>query len=204
MCGIAGYVSSEKMQDAAMLQCLRHRGPNHEGSYTDAIQNKQIFLGHTRLSILDLSDDGNQPMFSDDKQLVIVFNGEIYNFQELKKKHLANQDFHSKTDTEVVLKLYEKLGIDFIQELNGDFAISILDKRSGKLYLIRDRVGVKPLYYYHDNKQFVFASEIKSILAAGVKAELNEDEMLNYFVFSIVRSKKHCIKIFFVCRLPAI
>jgi asparagine synthase (glutamine-hydrolysing) len=200
MCGIAGYVSSNKMQDAPMLQCLRHRGPDHEGSYTDAIQNKQIFLGHTRLSILDLSDDGNQPMFSDDKQLVIVFNGEIYNFQELKKKHLANQDFHSKTDTEVVLKLYEKLGIDFIQELNGDFAISILDKRSGKLYLIRDRVGVKPLYYYHDNKQFVFASEIKSILAAGVKAELNEDEMLNYFVFKYSPQQKTLYKN--ILRLP--
>jgi asparagine synthase (glutamine-hydrolysing) len=200
MCGIAGYVSSNKMQDAAMLQCLHHRGPDHEGSYTDVIQNKQIFLGHTRLSILDLSDDGNQPMFSDDKQLVIVFNGEIYNFQELKKKHLSNQNFHSKTDTEVVLKLYEKLGIDFIEELNGDFAISILDKRNGKLYLIRDRVGVKPLYYYYDNKQFVFASEIKSILTAGVKAELNEDEILNYFVFKYSPQQKTLYKN--ILRLP--
>jgi len=194
MCGIAGYVSSKKMQDAAMLQCLHHRGPDHEGSYTDVIQNKQVFLGHTRLSILDLSDDGNQPMFSDDKQLVIVFNGEIYNFQELKKKHLSNENFHSKTDTEVILKLYEKLGIDFIQELNGDFAISILDKHKGKLYLIRDRVGVKPLYYYHHNEQFIFTSEIKSILAAGVKAELNEDEILNYFVFKYNPQQKTLYK----------
>ncbi len=183
MCGIAGYVSSKKLQDAAMLQCLHHRGPDHEGSYSDIINDKQVFLGHTRLSILDLSEDGNQPMFSNDKQIAIVFNGEIYNFQELKKKYLSNQGFHSKTDTEVVLKLYEKLGIDFINGLNGDFAISILDKHKGKLYLIRDRVGVKPLYYYHENDKLVFASEIKSILAAGVKAELNEDEILNYFVF---------------------
>ncbi|HEX7413106.1 MAG TPA: asparagine synthase (glutamine-hydrolyzing) [Bacteroidia bacterium] len=200
MCGITGYISSKKMQDAAMLQCLHHRGPDHEGSYTDVIQNKQVFLGHTRLSILDLSNDGNQPMFSGDKQLVIVFNGEIYNFQELKKKHLANQAFHSKTDTEVVLKLYEKLGIDFIQELNGDFAISIFDKHKGKLFLIKDRVGVKPLYYNHDNNQFVFASEIKSILAAGVKAELNKDEVLNYFVFKYSPQQKTLYKN--ILRLP--
>ena len=92
MCGIAGYISSNKLHDAAMLNCMHHRGPDHEGSYTDVIQNKQIFLGHTRLSILDLSADGNQPMFSDNKQIVIVFNGEIYNFQELKKKHLTGQN----------------------------------------------------------------------------------------------------------------
>ncbi len=135
MCGIAGYISSIKLQDNAMLSCLHHRGPDHEGSYTDVINNKQLFLGHTRLSILDLSEDGNQPMFSGNKQIVIVFNGEIYNFQELKKKHLSQQNFHSKTDTEVVLKLYEKFGIDFIKELNGDFAISIFDKPKNKLYL---------------------------------------------------------------------
>ena len=200
MCGIAGYISSKKLHDAEMLSCLHHRGPDHEGSYTDTIQNKQIFLGHTRLSILDLSADGNQPMFSDNKQIVIVFNGEIYNFQELKKKHLAQQNFHSKTDTEVVLKLYEKIGMDFIKELNGDFAISIFDKQKDKLYLIRDRVGVKPLYYYENNERLVFASEIKSIVAAGVEAELNEDEVLNYFVFKYSPQQKTLYKNIF--RLP--
>jgi len=183
MCGIAGYIASQKLQDNAMLSCLHHRGPDHAGAYTDIINNKQVFLGHTRLSILDLSEDGNQPMFSEDKQVVIVFNGEIYNFQDLKKKHLAQQHFHSKTDTEVVLKLYEKFGIGFIKELNGDFAISVFDKRKNKLYLIRDRVGVKPLYYFQNDEKFVFASEIKSILAAGVQPILNNDEILNYFVF---------------------
>jgi asparagine synthase (glutamine-hydrolysing) len=183
MCGIAGYISSQKLQDATMLSCLHHRGPDHEGSFTYTTNNKQIFLGHTRLSILDLSEDGNQPMFSEDKQIVIVFNGEIYNFQELKKKHFAQQNFHSKTDTEVAVKLYEKFGIDFIKELNGDFAISIFDKTKNKLYLIRDRAGVKPLYYYQDGEKFVFASEIKSILAAGVQPVLNNDEILTYFVF---------------------
>ena len=183
MCGIAGYISSEELHNQAMLSCLHHRGPDHEGSYTAELNNKQLFLGHTRLSILDLSEDGNQPMFSADKQTVIVFNGEVYNFQELKKKHLSGQNFHSKTDTEVVLKLYEKFGIDFIKELNGDFAISIFDKAKNKLFLIRDRVGVKPLYYYQDANKFIFASEIKSILASGVEPVLNNEEILNYFVF---------------------
>ena len=183
MCGIAGYISSHTLNDAAMLQCLHHRGPDHEGSFNAFTGNKQIFLGHTRLSILDLSADGNQPMFSEDQQIVIVFNGEIYNFEELKKIHLPKENFHSKTDTEVVLKLYEKLGIDFLRELNGDFALSILDQRKDTLYLIRDRVGVKPLYYYAHEEQLIFASEIKSILAAGVQPVLNKNEVLNYFVF---------------------
>ena len=200
MCGIAGYISSKKLQDNAMLSCLHHRGPDHEGSYADTKNNKQVFLGHTRLSILDLSEDGNQPMFSIDKQIVIVFNGEIYNFQELKKKYFSQQGFHSKTDTEVVLKLYEKFGIDFIKELNGDFAISIFDKQKNKLYLIRDRVGVKPLYYFQDNEKFVFASEIKSILAAGVQAILNNDEILNYFVFKYSPQQKTLYKS--IHRLP--
>ncbi|MEO8760842.1 MAG: asparagine synthase (glutamine-hydrolyzing) [Bacteroidia bacterium] len=194
MCGIAGYISSQKLQDAKMLSCLHHRGPDHEGSYANVINNKQLFLGHTRLSILDLSEDGNQPMFSADKQIVIVFNGEIYNFQELKQKHFSNTNFHSKTDTEVVLKLYEKFGINFIKELNGDFAISIFDKRINKLYLLRDRVGVKPLYYYQDADKFVFASEIKSILGAGVQAVLNNDEVLNYFVFKYSPQQKTLYK----------
>jgi asparagine synthase (glutamine-hydrolysing) len=194
MCGIAGYISSKKLQDNAMLSCLHHRGPDHEGSYIGVINNKQLFLGHTRLSILDLSEDGNQPMFSENKQIVIVFNGEIYNFQELQKKHVSQQNFHSKTDTEVVLKLYEKFGIDFIKELNGDFAISIFDKPKNKLYLIRDRVGVKPLYYFQDNEKFVFASEIKSILAAGVEPVLNTDEILNYFVFKYNPQQKTLYK----------
>ena len=194
MCGIAGYISSQKLKDAAMLQCLHHRGPDHEGSFSDIINNKQVFLGHTRLSILDLSDDGNQPMFSEEKQTVIVFNGEIYNFEVLRKKYLSEENFHSKTDTEVVLKLYNKLGIDFIHELNGDFALSIFDKCKGKLYIIRDRVGVKPLYYYTNHEQFIFASEIKSILAAGIPALLNEDEILNYFVFKYSPQQKTLYK----------
>jgi asparagine synthase (glutamine-hydrolysing) len=183
MCGIAGYISNEKLNNVEMLNVLKHRGPDHQQGYTDYSNNKEVFLGHTRLSILDLSSNGNQPMFSDDKQIIIVFNGEIYNFEELKLKYLKNDSFHSKTDTEVVLKMYQKFGIKFIDELNGDFAISIYDKRLNKIFLIKDHVGVKPLYYYTDGNKFVFGSEIKTILASGIKPSLAKDELLNYFVF---------------------
>ena len=183
MCGITGYISKEKLNTEAMLNVLHHRGPDHKQGYSDYFNNKHVFLGHTRLSILDLSDNGNQPMFSNDKQIVMVFNGEIYNFEKLKNTYFKADLFHSKTDTEVILKLYEKFGIQFIKELNGDFAISIYDKRVNKIFLIKDRVGVKPLYYYTDNNKFVFGSEIKTILASGIKPTLAEDELLNYFVF---------------------
>ena len=183
MCGIAGYISNEKLNTVEMLNVLKHRGPDHHAGYSDTYNSKEIFLGHTRLSILDLSSNGNQPMFSDDKQIIIVFNGEIYNFEELKLKYFQQDSFHSKTDTEVVLKLYQKFGISFINELNGDFALSIYDKKLNKVFLIKDHVGVKPLYYYTDGIKFIFGSEIKTILASGIKPSLADDELLNYFVF---------------------
>ena len=183
MCGIAGYISNEKLNTVEMLNVLKHRGPDHHAGYSDTYNSKEIFLGHTRLSIIDLSRNGNQPMFSDDKQVVIVFNGEIYNFEELKFNYFKRDSFHSKTDTEVVLKLYQKFGISFINELNGDFALSIYDKKLNKVFLIKDHVGVKPLYYYTDGIKFIFGSEIKTILASGIKPSLAEDELLNYFVF---------------------
>ena len=183
MCGIAGYISNEKLNTVEMLNVLKHRGPDHHAGYTDYYNSKEIFLGHTRLSIIDLSSNGNQPMFSDDKQIVIVFNGEIYNFEELKLKYFQQDFFHSKTDTEVVLKLYQKFGISFINELNGDFALSIYDKKLNKVFLIKDHVGVKPLYYYTDGTKFIFGSEVKTILASGIKPSLADDELLNYFVF---------------------
>jgi asparagine synthase (glutamine-hydrolysing) len=166
-----------------MLQSLHHRGPDHKGFYETSLGGQQIFLGHTRLSILDLSDNGSQPMFSDNKSVSIIFNGEVYNFKELCKTFLTNEKFHSRTDTEVILKLYLALGIDFIKQLDGDFSIAILDQDKGKLFLVRDRAGVKPLYYYHTASKFIFASEIKGIIEAGIKPELNQDEILNYFVF---------------------
>lgn len=192
MCGITGYISDQPWNASAMTKSLHHRGPDHDGGHQEDILSKSVFLGHSRLSIIDLSDQGHQPMYSEDRQVVLVFNGEIYNFPSLKQQHLQHESFHSKTDTEVVLKLYLKFGISFIAQLNGDFAMALLDKRIGKLYLIRDRMGVKPLYYYHQNGSLIFGSEIKSIVASGIRAEFNEAQLSAYFVFKYV-PKQHTL-----------
>jgi len=183
MCGISGYVSDRKFDGAKMVSSLKHRGPDHTGEYSEVFYDKHIFLGHNRLSIIDLSENGNQPMSTLDGLIQLVFNGEIYNFSELKNKFLKNYSFKSKTDTEVILYLYKELGIDFINELNGDFAIAVFDKRISRLFLIRDRAGIKPLYYYYKDNSLIFASEIKAIIASGIKSELAEENILNYFVF---------------------
>ncbi|NQV54027.1 MAG: asparagine synthase (glutamine-hydrolyzing) [Flavobacteriales bacterium] len=183
MCGIAGFVSHRDIDIDAMLDSIIHRGPDGRGNYRFKLGQLNAVLGHTRLSIIDLSEAGAQPMFSDDQSVVITFNGEIYNFKELRSRYLQNELFKSSSDTEVLLRLYLKFGISAVKYLNGDFAFSILDKRTNKVYLVRDRVGVKPLYYSLNNGELVFASEIKALLTAGVSRTLNENEIQKYFVF---------------------
>ena len=152
MCGITGFISKtsfglnllENMNDS-----ISYRGPDSKGMFLEQYDDTyQIGLAHRRLAILDLSPLGHQPMLSDDQNVVIVFNGEIYNFKSIRlsleaKGHI----FKSYSDTEVILKAYQEYGIDFIQHLNGMFAIALYDKRTKDFYLIRDRLGVKPLYY---------------------------------------------------------
>ncbi|TXB65274.1 asparagine synthase (glutamine-hydrolyzing) [Vicingus serpentipes] len=183
MCGITGYIANRKLPLNTMVSALEHRGPDAFGLYESTINNKFVGLGHTRLSILDLSENGNQPFVSNDKKVQLVFNGEIYNFKELKATYLKNESYKSNTDTEVILKLYQQKGISFLDFLNGDFAIAILDENENKFYLIRDRAGVKPLYFSFKNEELIFGSEIKSILKAGVKAELEIENLQKYFVF---------------------
>lgn len=183
MCGITGYIANGKLPLDEMMFSLKHRGPDAQGKYETTIGNKYIGLAHTRLSILDLSDKGNQPFVSANAKIHIVFNGEIYNYLELKEHYLKTEEFSSNTDTEVILKLYQQKGISFIDLLNGDFSIAILDENEQKFYLIRDRAGVKPLYFSYQNEALVFGSEIKSILKAGVKAELEMENLQKYFVF---------------------
>jgi len=183
MCGIAGYIAPEVLKNEAMGASLVHRGPNAYSHFVDEYNGQQVYMCHTRLSIIDLSDRGVQPMRSTDGNIVLTFNGEVYNFLELKEKYLKGQPFTSTSDTEVVLKLYELRGIDFLNMLNGDFAITIYDKTRQKFFLIRDRLGVKPLYFYWKNEHLVFGSEIKALLASGIKPVLNEDAVQRYFVY---------------------
>jgi asparagine synthase (glutamine-hydrolysing) len=183
MCGIAGFVSIRERDGAAMVRALHHRGPDAQGSYSAEINDRQLFLGHARLSIIDLSAAGTQPMFTTDRQIALVFNGEIYNFQELRRRFLANVQFHSGTDTEVLLALYERMGLACLDYLNGDFAVAIVDQLRGKLLLIRDRIGVKPLYVWQSGDELVFGSEIKALLAGGVKPELAREGLQKYLIF---------------------
>lgn len=183
MCGIAGYYASKKMDLQAMIATLYHRGPDANGIFETQIGDKLLGLGHSRLSIIDLSEQNNQPFFSDDKKIAISFNGEIYNFNELKQSYLKNEQFKTNGDTEVILKMYQKFGVNCLKYFNGAFAIAIVDLISNRLFIIRDRIGIKPLYIYNNNEALIFSSEIKTILASGIKAELNKDLLSTFFAF---------------------
>lgn len=183
MCGICGVYEKDRdhrklVEDMCMI--LAHRGPDAWSVH----QQGDICLGHRRLSIIDLAT-GDQPMFNDDKSLAIVFNGEIYNYRELRTELLEKgYQFHSSSDTEVLLKLYEDQGAGSFARLNGIFAFAILDRRSGtdRLVLARDHFGIKPLHYYHKNGRFIFASEQKAILLhPQVERRLNP-QSLHYHI----------------------
>ena len=184
MCGIAGIIGKKTnaFENQRVLQSIMHRGPNSFGTYS----TKDITFIHTRLSILDVSKNGNQPMKDEKTGIIILYNGEIYNFQDLKKKEFQNHKFISNTDTEVILKLYIKYGIKSIRKLEGMFAISIWDPRKKKLFLVRDRFGIKPMFYYHNHKVFAFSSEIKPILNFKIKPNLDETSLANYLKYGLL------------------
>lgn len=183
MCGISGIYNFNKEKiDPSLIKkindTLIHRGPDADKT----IVYNHIALGHRRLSIIDLSESANQPMFSEDDRYAIVFNGEVYNFQEIKLE-LQRKGIHFNThsDTEVVLKAYMHWGKESISKLNGMFAFAILDTISGELTLARDQFGVKPLYFYKDEKRFIFASEKKAILAhPKVRTTLNNQALTEF------------------------
>ena len=163
MCGIVGcyskVVSREEFSSA--LNVIAHRGPDDEGVF--AIKDNFLF-GHRRLAIIDLSPKGHQPMHSNDGNYTIIYNGEVYNFKEEREILIANgYTFNSHTDTEVILNQYIEYGIDFLLRLRGMFGLAIYDKKQNKVIVARDRMGIKPIYYYHDHNTFAFASELKSL-----------------------------------------
>ena len=185
MCGIAGVFSSilfledRKSKLGKMLQAQEHRGPDATQEWHDS----QCSLGHNRLSIIDLSDHANQPMHSFCGRYVVVFNGEIYNYLEIKKELVPHFQFQTQSDTEVLLNAYIHWGTDFLHQLNGMFSLAIWDKQEKTLFIARDRFGVKPFYYYADAQQFTFASEIKTLWAAGISKTPNPKVWANYLSF---------------------
>ena len=213
MCGFVGYINKNfdpinPLTIKKMMQLQEHRGPDDKGLALFTLNNKTSVsydkndiknlntsienskfnggIGFNRLSVIDVSNNGHQPMSNKDKSIYIMFNGEIYNAFHLKKKLIdSDYKFRSKTDTEVILVLYEKYGLEYtLQILNGMFAICILDLRKNKILLARDRFGIKPLYYIKNENFFSFSSEIKSFLAIdNFKFQLNKEHLSEYFIF---------------------
>ena len=170
---------------------LAHRGPDNDGVFTD----ESVALGHRRLSILDTSDASNQPYFSTDGNLVFIFNGEVYNFEELRTEIGSSYSFSTSSDTEVVLAAYAKWGIDFLSKLNGMFSLAIWDKTKKQLIIARDRLGIKPLYYSETDDSFIFSSELRALLESGlVKRKLDRSNLVEYLRYQTVHSPRTLIE----------
>lgn len=193
MCGIAGYVGQGSREVLErMTNALSHRGPDDAGFFVD----RQWGLGHRRLSILDLSPSGHQPMLSPDGNVVIVFNGEIYNFQQLKNELLEKgHTFRGSSDTEVILALYAEHGLDCFRKMNGMFAIGLFDKKRERLILARDRLGKKPLYWTHAKGTLVFGSELKALLTHElVQKEIDLLSLNKYLAYDYVPTPHTILK----------
>ena len=184
MCGIAGFTGMCEDENGvlkSMMDTIAHRGPDSEGEYNE---NNMVHLGFRRLSIQDLNH-GDQPMFNEDKSMVITFNGEIYNFKELREDLIAKGHvFANKADTEVLIHGYEEYGKELLNKLRGMFAFVIWDDKTKTLFGARDFFGIKPLYYTVVDGNLVYGSEIKSILKHPyVKKEVNPEALENYLTF---------------------
>lgn len=180
MCGICGFNWGDKDLVRQMTNILTHRGPDQEGFFVDS----NISLGHRRLSIIDLSENGKQPIHNEDKTIYITYNGELYNYKSLKEEleHKKHR-FYSNTDTEVIIHAYEEYGEDCLKRFNGMFAFCIYDSKKKKLFLARDRLGKKPLYYYFKDGEFIFASELKAILLHDIKKNINYQGINDYLAY---------------------
>jgi asparagine synthase (glutamine-hydrolysing) len=187
MCGFVGYTHVENNDDGQIIRkmtdAIKHRGPDSDGIYSD----DKIALGFRRLSIIDLSEVAKQPMFNENEDIVLVFNGEIYNYQSLREDLLAKgHQFHSHTDSEVIIHGYEEYGVEILSKLRGMFAFSIWDTKRQRLFIARDYFGIKPLYYTQNTKDgsLLFGSEIKSFLQnPNFNKELNKDALRPYLTF---------------------
>ncbi len=202
MCGISGaflYKNKQKPFIAKTIvktlsDGMKRRGPDNQNIWIS--EDNSVALGHNRLSIIDLNKRSNQPMVSEYKDYIITFNGEIYNFNELKKYlHEHKIKFKTKSDTEVILKLYQLEGVDMLKRLRGMFAFAIWDKKKEILFLARDPYGIKPLYISENEQGFVFSSQVKPILKSGfVSKDIDYDGLLSFFLFGNVMEPNTCFK----------
>lgn len=190
MCGVSGFIDWGKKSEPdcirLMTDVLHHRGPDDSGYFNEVLADTQVALGHRRLSILDLSSHGHQPMRY--QNLIMVYNGEVYNFKEIRKE-LEEQGyaFESNSDTEVILKAYHCWGIEMVHRLNGMFALAIFDTQKQTMVLLRDRAGVKPLYWYYHDSLLMFASELKSFHEhPAFKKELCHDSLALYLQYGYI------------------
>jgi asparagine synthase (glutamine-hydrolysing) len=193
MCGICGKLYFEKGRPVEkqliddMCSALRHRGPDDMGTYMSyPTASVSIGLGQTRLSIIDLFT-GRQPISNEDKSIWVVLNGEIYNFKPLRASLIEKGHiFYTESDTEVIVHSYEEYGEEFVRHLNGMYGIAIWDEKKEKLILLRDRIGIKPLYYYISNDSLLFATEIKAILKDNIKREIDLQSLWNYLSYNYI------------------
>lgn len=187
MCGISGIISRGTplpgldQAIAAMVARQAHRGPDANGTFVD--DERRVALGHNRLSIIDLSPTGAQPMTSRDGRYVVCYNGEIYNYQDLRAEIGAGPVYRGHSDTEVLLEAFRRWGADSFPRLNGMFAFAMLDRSQRRLFLVRDRLGIKPLFYARTDKGIVFSSEIKSIHASGLVERVPDLSCLHEFLY---------------------
>lgn len=190
MCGIAGFVDFRSSSSEAILDIMtlsvQHRGPDGQGTYLHQAPTAQIGLGHRRLSIIDLSECGNQPMHYNG--LHIIFNGEVYNFVEIREQlEKKGHQFNGHSDTEIILHAYEEWGADTIRQWKGMFALIIYDENQQQVIAIRDRAGVKPFYYYWQDELFLFGSELKALVShPAFKREINSDAVASYLQYGYV------------------
>jgi asparagine synthase (glutamine-hydrolysing) len=194
MCGIVGIISSDQKElskIATATRTLSKRGPDNRST----VKFENLSLGHARLSVIDTSKSANQPFTDVSERFTIVFNGEIYNYQELKQELVeTGVSFISNSDTEVLLYLYIKYGKDALEKLNGFFSFSIFDKQENSLFVARDRIGIKPLLYYFDGKQFIFASELKALLTFNIKKDIDKISLFNYLQFNYIPTHNSIIQ----------
>ena len=203
MCGIAGFIDVERSRDNAeqlidrMCRVIRHRGPDDQGVWVD----DGVALGMRRLSIIDLAG-GHQPIFNEDQSILVVLNGEIYNYRELQKElQERGHHFRTNSDTEAIVHAYEEYGDDCVKHLRGMFTLAIWDRNRQRLLAARDRFGKKPLNYYWDGEKLIFGSEIKSILEAGIPREVNHIALDEYLVYCCVPAPNTLFR--GVMKLPA-